>query len=316
MRRRAAFLFAAIGLVLYLALYAAAEALLLRHGDANPFYRMRNLPAAASADWLVLGASHAMPLDFGGSGAAMQRATGLAIVNLGATGTGPLYNRFVLERFLRQRRAANVLYVADAFAFHSAQWNEERFADAKLLARTPWDLELAVALGGYVRDEGVSWRAWLAYTSGFAKINNADRFQRDAWEGEAQFENAWRPSASAVKKRVGYLYPDGTPEAARARYLAQLQRLVATGREAGARVVVVKPPVPASYRAQLPDEAAFDAALAQASAAAGATFLDWSTALPEPRWYFDSDHLNRAGVQALFDSRLRALLQEASRAGA
>jgi hypothetical protein len=84
-----------------------------------------------TVDWVILGASHAMPLDFADFNAQMERETRLRILNLAAPDAGPLYNRFVLEDFLRAHRARNLLYVVDSFAFYSRTWNEDRFADAK-----------------------------------------------------------------------------------------------------------------------------------------------------------------------------------------
>ena len=157
---------------------------------------------------MILGASHAMPLDFADFNALMQRETGLRIFNLAAQGTGPLYNRFVFEHFLRAHRTRNLLYVVDLFAFTSRAWNEDRFADAKLIRGTPFAPAIARRLGNYVRRDGVDPRALLDYLSGFSKINNRDRFQRDAWEGEAQFDRVYRSSATAVAQRIAYLYPD------------------------------------------------------------------------------------------------------------
>jgi hypothetical protein len=313
--RRSAAAFVAIGLVLYAVLFWVAEGLVLRTGHANPFFKIAHAPET-SVDWVVLGASHAMPLDFDEVNLALQRDTGLKILNLAATGAGPLYNRFVLEQFLADRRARNILYVVDSFAFHSPTWNEERFADAKLLARTPLQRALTARFVDYALHEGVPATALLDYASGFSKINNRDRFKPDRWEGETQFDRNWRPSASAVKKRIEYLYPHHTEAAARDRYLAELPRLAAAARLAGARMVVVKLPTPAPYRSQLPQEAAFDAALARVLAQAGVEFRDWSAALPEPRFYFDSDHLNRAGVNQLSARWLKPLLLEGRPRGA
>ena len=304
-RRAAAFV--GLGLVLYALLFAAAEQLVQRTGHANPLFRIAATREQA-VDWLVLGTSHAMPLAFGDTAAGVHRRTGLRLLNLAAPGTGPLYNRFVLEQFLGQRRAPNLLLVVDSFAFYSRVWNEDRFADAKLLARTPYRPSVAAGLWRFVRDDGVSPRALAVYATGFAKINNRDRFQEDRWEGEAQFERTWRPSVSAVKKRMAYLYPDGNPEAELERYLAELSRVLVVGRLAGMRAVVVKLPTPAQYRSQLPQEAQFDAALARVLRAAGVPLHDWSAALPEVRFYFDSDHLNRAGVNELLERHLIAVL--------
>src|SRR5208282_3124771 len=100
----------------------------------------------------------------------------------------------------------------------------------------------------YVRDDGVSPRALLDYAAGFSKINNRDRFQRDAWEGEAQFDRVYRSSATAVAQRIAYLYPDATTPELRARYLKQFADLIATAREHGIRVIAVKLPLPALFR--------------------------------------------------------------------
>jgi hypothetical protein len=305
--RRPAFMFIAIGLALYAGLYAASEALLLQHGRSHPIFKIAQL-REASVDWVVLGASHAMPLDFADFNASLERATGQRIVQLAGPGTGPLYNRFVFEQFLQQHRTRGLIYVADAFAFYSRSWNEERFADVKLLRHTPWSPAVAAGLARYVRDEGVAPQALIDYASGFSKINNRERYQRDVWEGEAQFERSARPSSSAVTKRLAYLYPDGTPPEALAKYLGEFGSLLALARERGVLVVVVKMPLPAAFRRQLPDEAAFDAGLARVAADHGARVADFSTTIDEPRLYFDTDHLNRAGLTAFVDKSLLPLL--------
>lgn len=304
---RPAALFVALGLLLYGVLYYAAELLVQRTGHANPVFKIQQAQER-TLDWVILGASHAMPLDFADFNAWLQAETRLRILNLASPGTGPLYNRFVLEEFLREHHARNVLYVADAFAFYSRAWNEERFADAKLLARTPFAAPVAGRLWHYARHEGVDPRAVLDYASGFSKINNRERFRRDAWEGEAQFERTYRPSAAAAKKRLAYLYPEPVSEAALSRYLGQLAAIAGLARDAGARLVVVKPPLPEAFRGQLPGEAAFDAALARAVAAQGGCYADFSAALNAPRFYFDTDHLNRAGLTELAERHLKALL--------
>lgn len=306
---KSALLFIAIGLALYAAVYFAAEQLMYRTGRSNPFFKIATTQQSAY-DWVVLGASHAMPMDFDDFNAYMQHETGLRILNLASPGTGPLYNRFVLEHFLRAHRTKNVLYVVDSFAFYSRTWNEERFADAKLLRRTPLESAIATRLWGYARDEGVDPRALLDYVAGFSKINNRERFERDLWEGEKQFDRVYPPSTSAVKKRIAYLYPDKTAATALSRYLEAFSMLIATAKRAGANVVVIKMPTPSQYRSQLPDEAAFDQAMSRLLAAADARLRDFSPAIDEPRFYFDSDHLNRAGMTEFFARDLKPVLMQ------
>ncbi len=307
--RKTALLFVAIGLALYAGVYYAAERQMYRTGDANPFFKIATA-AEEDFDWVILGASHAMPLDFEDFNAKIERATGQRILNLAAPGAGPLYNRFVLEHFLDRRHTDNVLYVLDSFAFHSSTWNEERFADAKLLRRTPFAPALAWHLTSYSLQEGVDALAVLDYVSGFSKINNRDRFQRDVWEGEAQFDRTHRPSAAADRKRIDYLYP--SPEAdpaVFARYRDVFTSLLDTAERAGVRVVVVKMPVPARFHRLLPEEPAFDQAIGRLLLNRGIPIHDFSLAMDEPRFYFDTDHLNRAGVTAFLSDHLGPILR-------
>ena len=306
---KSALAFAVIGLLLYGAADYGAERLLYREGHTNPFFKIETAPER-SYDWLILGASHAMPLDFADFNAWMERESGRRILNLAAPGTGPLYMRFVLETFLDRLHAGHLLYVADSFSFMSRDWNEERFADATLLRRTPFDWGVAVRLAGYVRSDDVSPKALLDYAVGFSKLNNRERFQRDAWEGEAQFDRVFRPSASADRKRIEYLYGTAAPDpAALARYVGEFTALIDLARRSGMRVVVVKTPVPPSFRGLMPGEGAFNEALARVLGDRQMPFLDFSATLDDPSLYFDTDHLNRAGATRFFTQSLKPILQ-------
>lgn len=307
---KSALLFIAIGLAIYAGVYYAAERLMVRTAHSNAFFKIATVQDDA-IDWVILGASHAMPLDFADFNTGMERETALRILNLAAPGAGPLYNRFVLEHFLRRHRARNLLYVVDSFAFYSRTWNEERFADAKLLRRTPFEPAIARHLWDYARHEGVDARAVLDYVSGFSKINNRERFQRDVWEGEDQFDRVYRPSATALSKRLAYLYPEQTPAVALSRYLESFSSLIALARQEGMRVVVIKMPVPPEFHEQLPGEAPFDDAIARLLATPDMRFDDLSLTISEPRFYFDTDHLNRAGLTEFFARQLKPILGSA-----
>lgn len=305
---KSALLFVAIGLALYAGTYHAAERLMFRTGDINPFFKIATA-GDGRYDWVILGASHAMPLDFDDVNAVMEQATGQRILNLAAPGAGPLYNRFVLEHFLTRHRTKNLLYVLDSFAFYSRTWNEERFADAKLLRRTPFEPALVRRFLSYCVHEGIDPLAVLDYVSGFSKINNRERFRRDVWEGEAQFDRTHRASAAADRKRIAYLYPAPEPDAvAFKRYRAAFQSLIELAERHGVRIVVVKMPVPARFHRRLPGEATFDEAMARLLADRGVPIHDFSLALDDPGFYFDTDHLNRTGVTAFFDRHLKAIL--------
>jgi hypothetical protein len=306
-----AFLFVAIGLAIYAGIYYAAEQLVYLTGKSNPFYKIATAEPPAF-DWVILGASHAMPLDFADFNAFMEHETGRRILNLASPGTGPLYNRFVLEHFLSRYRATGVLYVLDSFAFQSRAWNEDRFADAKLVCRTPFDPAIARRLWNYTRNDGVNARALLDYVSGFSKINNRERFQRDIWEGESQFDSVFRPSATAVRTRIEYLYPKPADAAGFSRYLREFGMLIALARKHDMRMVVIKMPVPSEFRSRFPDEQTFDDAIARVLGNGVVPFHDFSESVNEPRFYFDTDHLNRTGSTEFFNRHLKAIIDSAN----
>jgi hypothetical protein len=310
-RRAAAFL--GLGGLLYGTLFAGAEWLVYRQGHMNPFYRIARAPAA-TFDWVILGASHAMPLGFGDFNARVERALGARVLNLATPGTGVLYNRFVLEGLLDRHGVRQVLYVLDSFAFYDRRWNEERFADARLLRRTPLLRPVAGRLVAYAWREGVPAPAALDYLSGFSKITNPERFQRDVWEGEARFERTYRFSAARDRERLAYLYPAGGADPrALERYWAHLAGLVDLLAARGIGLVVIKTPLPAHIHAALPGEAAFDARVAGYLAARGVPFHDFSLVANDPAHFFDTDHLNRRGLTRFFDEHLRPVLARGAR---
>ncbi|MHB1102864.1 MAG: hypothetical protein ACYC0C_08840 [Devosia sp.] len=310
LRWRTALVFVGVGLLIYAGLFAISETLVYRNGHANPFFKIATADRQ-TYDWVILGASHAMPFDFDDTEQQIEAMTGLSLINFATQGAGPLYNRFVLEEFFEQHSAKAVLYVVDSFGFRSSLWNEDRLADAKLLRGTPLDLSIAARLGSYVAIKGADWRALLDYLTGFSKLNNRDRFAIDTWEGEVQFGRRYRPSAQAEDDRIAYLYPAESDDLdTLQRYLGELDELIGLAEANGAKVTLIKMPVPPRFYGKLPGEAEFDAALWARLEARGLRFEDYSLLLEESRFYFDSDHLGEAGVAAFLDRALKTVLTE------
>ncbi|MBD8064424.1 hypothetical protein IC608_02900 [Devosia sp. PTR5] len=150
-----------------------------------------------------------------------------------------------------------------------------------------------------------------AYLTGFPKVNNPERFMPDIWEAAANFDRRYRPSAVAEAERIAYLYPAGSGgEETLRHYLESFMALVDRASAAGMAVHVVKLPVPPRFYAQLPGEADFDRSLGDQLKLRGLELEDYSALLPEARYYFDSDHLGRQGVEALAEQVLVPLMKE------
>lgn len=297
--------FVAIGAVLYLMLFLWSDALLRERGGQNPFLRVAQAPA--ETDWIVLGASHALPLGFADMPDIIQRRTGQRTLTLALPGGGPFTMRLVAERWFADRRAKGVLIILDSFGFADARWNAPRMADSDVLPKIPADPATLAILAAAV-PRGLSWRTWVAYATGFARINDQGRFQSDRWSAEARFETAPRPSAAATRSRIAFLFPSPLSQDALVSGMADLSATVALARARGAVVVIVMPPLPEAFRDALPTVPELDRRLYEVAAATGATILDHAALVPEARFYFDADHLNRDGVLRWLDLGLEAAI--------
>lgn len=299
--------FAGIFLALYIGAVAVAEQVVARRGAETAFQRLLSA-RGEQFDWIVLGASHALPLAYGDVPGRLKEDTGQSMIVLAEVGAGPLYSRFVFDQAMRDVAPKRLLYVIDAFAIESAQWNEKRVADRELLRQTPLRLSTLGSLSAMVRTQGVNPRGLLDYATGFSKLNPPDRFPQDGWQGAANFERSFRPSSHATRTRIDYLYPGPAGAAERARYLDILVGILRDAQAAGLRVETVKLPLPEAFRDALPDEAAFDRDLRDRLEPLGIPVHDLSTAIGDPADFFDTDHLNREGIDRLYREHLLGIL--------
>lgn len=291
-------------LLVYVALYAWSEYLVYEHAERNRFFMISNT-APQRYDFVILGASHAMPLGYGDSEQQLELKTGVSIMNLSSEGAGILPNRLLLDLFLSRHKASHVIYVVDEFAFYSPRWNEDRL-DASALNRAPLDAGIAAALWRY------SWSRDLLpmYLSGFGKINNQDRFSADMSEGEIKFDRVYSPIAQLDRRRVEYLFPEPDMKRIFPRYLAEFDSLANLISSNGMELIVIRPPTPLRYRDYLPDVSQFTDAMARMSGEGLFDFYDFSEAVVADPYFYDTDHLNRDGVKKFVDEFLTDLLKE------
>lgn len=300
--------FVVLGLALYAGLYVLAERQVRASGEANRFFLIAATPPT-TFDTVILGASHAMPLGYGGMQEVLEEASGTSILNLAIEGAGPVPNAFVLDAFLRRHQLRHLVYVVDSFAFLADDWNEKRLDDADLFRRAPLDSSL---IATFIKHPA-TWPRLLEYLSGFAKINALWRLGPDRTDAElTKFDRTWRPIPQIDSQRIGYLFSVAEGAEAEARYLGELQAMITRVQADGARVTLLKVPTPPRYRDLLPDEPGFDARITALADATGADFVDHSALLPGDEFYYDTDHMNRAGVEAYAKDGLVALLAGAT----
>jgi hypothetical protein len=301
---RRAIRFAVVGVVLYLALYAAAEMLVYRYAHRNRFFAVRSV-APSHYNFVVLGASHAAVFDYRDMNSRLEQMTGSRIMNLAVVGAGVTVNRLLFDYFTTRHRTDALVYVVDSFAFYSPEWNEQRLGDRRLFARAPFD----PALIGLLLRAGITSAA-LDYASGFSKINDADRFAPDDFGDErTRFDRRYRPIPQLDEERLAYLYPAKANPQILQRYLTDFEALVATARARNVAVIVIKPPIPQRIQRLLPSEKDFDTALSAVLGRHGLELHDFSNVTNDEALFYDSDHLNQTGTLEFFKTALAPLLR-------
>lgn len=284
--------FILIGLALYVGLFVLAEQLVYANTVRNRFLAVKTAPLPRY-DLVILGASHAAVFDYEDMNARLEGMTGAHVLNLSTVGGGIMVNRLLLDYFLARHDTTAVVYFLDSFAFYSPQWNEERLKDTRLFDRAPLDPELASVL---LRTPAARGEV-LDYVTGFSKINNQDRFRSDIGDDEAlRFGTTYRPIPQIDAQRIRYLYPGPIDEATFDRYLIEFEDLVRSLESRGVRLIVIKPPIPERVYRALPSEARFDERVATVLARHAVEFHDMSLVCNDERFFFNTDHLNRAGV--------------------
>ena len=286
--------FLAVAALIYVGLFLWSDRVLERRSDRNPFFRI--LQADQHTDWIVLGASHAMPLGFAGVPDMVRDVIGVDTLTLAVAGGGPAISRLVAERYFADRDADGVLVVLDTFTFLDPRWNAARLADADILPKIPGDMRTVRALAQAI-PRGLPVGTVLAYAAGFARINDRTRFEQDRWDAEARFDSAPRPSDAADAARISYLYPAPPSLETVERAFSDIEAMIRLARAHGARIILVYPPVPDRFRSRMPDLSTIETRLAAQAGRLGVPVVDHRSLIPDPRLYFDTDHLNRAGVE-------------------
>jgi hypothetical protein len=298
--------FVLCGAALYLAVYGFAEQIVRGHGERSRLFMIATAPQPVY-DFVILGASHAMPLGFEDVNEHLEGIAGGSVINLSIEGGGIIPARFMLEYFLAKHGAKTVVYVLDSFVFYSRQWNEERINDPNLMKRAPFDSALMGCLWRHTYTRGLI----PGYLSGFFKINDADRFKRDISDNEAnKFERVYRAKAMIDRPRLAYLYPQNRDEALVTRYLAEFQKLAESLHERGINFVVLRPPLPDRVNQNLHGEESFNAEITKILEPYGFQLHDFTHVANDDAYFFDTDHLNKSGVLTFIDSYLAPVLRK------
>lgn len=243
-----------IGFLIYAAIYVTAEIIVHDSSLKNRLFMINTAPST-EYDYVIVGASHAMPFEFEDMNERLEQSTNASIINLSIEGGGPVPARFLIDYFIAGHSPKNVLYMIDSFAFYSNQWNEVRIDDPELIARAPFDWDLLSTMWKYPSTRGLI----PGYVTGFYKINNQDRFESDLSDAErSRFSRTYRTNARVDERRMAFLYPESKSPETIDKYIGELDKLASTLEERGINLVAVKTPLPQRVLGKLSGEEEFN----------------------------------------------------------
>ena len=301
---------AAVGLLLYGGFFAFAEYLVYEYGDRNRFFQVAT--AEAEVDHIVLlGASRALPFEFGDAHETIEELADAPVLNLAMPGAGIVPNYLIVDYFLSMHNAQAMIYFVDSFAFYSSEWNEDRLLDSRLWQRAPHNALLARSLWRATREWRVDQIVLRNYVSGFSKINDPTTwFEPDIWEDEQNFEDVYTPDTWRDSSRIEFLYPDEIEEQVFRHYLSLFIDLLEELDNKGIPLIVVKAPLRTDFYEQLPGEQAFDERLRQLLEEHDVQLYDFSSDGFDSSLFYDPDHLNREGVTYFLEQYMESILNE------
>ncbi len=302
-------IFCLIGLLLYIGLYIWSETLVYKYTKTNRFFNIKNAKSSIY-NYIIMGASHAMDLSYEDMNEQLEKMTGKMIFNLATLGGGLLPNKLILDYYFMNHKAKNLLYVIDSGMFYTPYFNEDRLKDVVYYQRAPFDLALAKLLLSYTFKGILNVGTTADYITGFSKINNQDRFKPDINELELRFQKTFFPTTKQIKTRIASLSQDAFNEKAFNKYMTIFKQQLDDWKSKDINVIIIKAPLPEKFYDLLPNEKAFDAKLKEVLAERQVPFYDFSLTIPEYDYYFDTDHLNRKGVEIFFKESLVKVMVE------
>ena len=256
-------------------------------------------PRNTAFDVAFLGSSHAYLFSrLQKNHEVTERVLGLRLFNLGLpTGGGIRPARFMLENFHeRGNTVKQVVYFLDPFVFFSTGANDSHkfiyfeplqfpFLKKMILDRYPLRSILTYIRSKFTYD-------WF--------FQHAEPLEEQTYALDAQAVQEAR-----IHARMDSLYGDGLREENFLRYAGEMKKIIDYCKANGMVLHVIVPP---TLLGPEPGAARMFAWLEEQKKAGGLDVRDCSGALPDPKYYYNLDHLNTAGVERFMRDCVKPVL--------
>lgn len=264
----------------------------------NTLRRFREIDKFGALDMMFVGSSHC----YRTFDPRRLTACGLESFNLGSTATSPVNTYYMLGPYLERHRPR--LLVLEIYPEVLRLDGVESFVDYLWYRPINWSLVKTVWAVNTIR----AWNAFLSRVMNFTepgfasiKIDTVRAGGEYHGRGFMQRESGYRNDQPFV--------PAGKP--VNPKQLKFLRKTIEMARQAGTTVVLATQPVPRRTLALIEDHDEITNQVHDLAAEMGVSYRDFNQhrELGDDQYYYDSNHLNRRGVQ-LFMTEFLAWLDE------
>ncbi len=258
------------------------------------------MPRDTVVDTVVLGTSHAYYLSRSQYNHALTEAALGQTVNLALPQGGGVRpaSYYLAEFYARGNEAKRLVYIIEPFVFFSSGPNDAH----KFVYFEPFDLRFAARLAAdgyparrlftYLRSK-FTWHWWS---------QSAEPLGRETRRLTADDVDDAR-----IAQRIESLYTEGVSPATFARYRPYFERILELADAQGTAVYLASPPTLLGHE---PGQPQLAQALDTLAGAHDFSYRDFTDSMPDPRWYYNLDHLNSAGMAHFLEVLLAPYLAE------
>jgi len=214
----------------------------------------------------------------------------------GGGGGGIVSNLVLLKYFYSQGNSAGqIVYFMDAWPFFSRKWNEDNY----FLTNEPIRYQIFKDCLHYHIDRDVL----LNY---FKSKYTADWLEQEPVSREINSEVLKDVSPEAIQKRLASLYIEPYDDHVFNHYAALLEEVVKLAQSHHSIIAFI---FPATLLDDNRGKEKVIKLLSDFKAKYGVEYYDYSNAIPDPKLYYDHDHLNTKGVVYFTEKYLRPIVQ-------
>ncbi|MEK9173459.1 MAG: hypothetical protein AAB594_02735 [Patescibacteria group bacterium] len=271
------------------------------NSEANLFV----IPKNVKYDLVILGTSHAREFSNGDNHQVVQAMLGKSFLNLSKSLAGVLPQKFYLSYFFKEKnKTEKILYFIDPFVLYSIDANEERlFNDEPFRMDVLWGLAengfSKTVIYNYLKSNisrlKINPLAWLPFEPNLGTKNK--------YRAGGDFKPI---DVKLLDQTVGNYY-NGLDEQEFSKSALRLKNIIELAEQHQARMVFVIPPT--QWRID-PGKEDAKKLMFDLKEKHQVEFHDLSESVKNPKFYKDSDHLNKDGVVYFTERFLKPILNK------